>query len=323
MVDESPSLSRGQRGYRTLAWVVLAFLVLLVLNGDIVQATGSGAGCGETWPRCDGSMLPGLNDWETRIEFSHRVMTFLLSLGFVGLVIGALRWYPRGHAVRRAVAWATVLLVIEIVLGALLVVFGWVEHDASIGRVVVDGIHLVNTFLLLAATALVAWFASGRRPFRLDVGRGRDDQLALTGFVLILLIGISGAINSLADTLYFDDAVVVEETPIASVLVNIRGIHPALAIGGGIAVFLIVRYLAVGAVGTSRKLALVVQGTVWAQFVIGMLNIVLLTPMESQVVHLLAADVLWIAYLFFVADLLAEPAPVPSVSSPATGGRAP
>jgi heme A synthase len=144
----------------------------------------------------------------------------------------------------------------------------------------------------------------------------------MTGFAIILLIGISGAINSLADTLYFDDAVVVEETPIASILVSIRGIHPALAIGGGIAVFLIVRYLAVGASGTARRLALIVQGTVWAQFVIGMLNIVLLTPMESQVIHLLMADVLWITYLFFVADLLAEPAPVASVESPAAGGKA-
>lgn len=321
MVDESPTLSRAQRGYRALTWAVLAFLVLLVLNGDIVQATGSGAGCGETWPRCDGSMLPGLGDWETRIEFSHRVMTLLLSFGFVALVVGALRSYPKGHVVRRAVAWATALLVIEIVLGALLVVFGWVEHDASVGRVIVDGIHLVNTFLLVGATALVAWFASGGRPFRIDLKRGRTDQLAVTGFVVILLIGISGAINSLADTLYFDDAVVVEETPIANILVNIRGIHPALAIGGGIAVFLIVRYLAQGAAGTSRKLALVVQGTVWAQFIVGMLNLVLLTPMESQVVHLLVADVLWITYLFFVADLLAEPAAVRSVDSPAAGGR--
>ena len=320
MVDESSTLSRAQRGYRTLTWLVLAFLVLLVLNGDIVQATGSGAGCGETWPRCDGSMLPILGDWETRIEFSHRVMTFLLSLGFVALVVGALRWYPRGHVVRRAVAWATGLLVLEIILGALLVVFGWVEHDASIGRVIVDGIHLVNTFLLVGATALVSWFASGGRPFRLDLKRGRTDQLAITGFVVILFIGISGAINSLADTLYFDDAVVVEETPIASILVSIRGIHPALAIGGGIAVFLIVRYLSVGAIGTSRKLAMVVQGTVWVQFVVGMLNIVLLTPMESQVVHLLLADVLWISYLYFVADLLAEPAAVAVVDSPAVGG---
>ena len=321
MVDESPTLSRAPRAYRTLTWAVLAFLVLLVLNGDIVQATGSGAGCGETWPRCDGSMLPGLGDWETRIEFSHRIMTLLLSFGFVALAIGALRWYPKGHTVRRAVAWATVLLFIEIVLGALLVVFGWVEHDASIGRVIVDGIHLVNTFLLVGATALVAWFASGGRPFKIDLKRGRSDQLAVTGFVVILLIGISGAINSLADTLYFDDAVIVEETPIANILVNIRGIHPALAIGGGIAVFLIVRYLAQGAMGLSHKLALVVQGTVWAQFVVGMLNIVLLTPMESQVVHLLLADVLWITYLFFVAELLAEPAAVGSVDRPAAGGR--
>jgi len=57
-----------------------------------------------------------------------------------------------------------------------------------------------------------------------------------------------------------------------------------------------------------RRLALAVQVVVWAQFVIGVVNIALLTPLEAQLVHLLAADALWVLFVLLGARVLAVPA---------------
>lgn len=313
-----------------LAWVVLVFTVLVIISGDIVQATESGAGCGETWPRCDGSLIPSIGDMKTGIEFTHRIMTFILGFGYLALAIGAWRrrgwssegeagalwrpdrWYSatqnayrRSTPVWKAMVWAAVFFVVEVILGALLVVFGWVEDDASFGRVVVDSVHLVNTFLMVGSLTLVLFHARGGGAFRIDTRR-TTDRLVLAGITILVAIGISGAINSLADALYFAENVDVETTPIASILVAIRGIHPAIAIAGGIGMFVIARTLAEGADEGSRRIALLIQGLVWAQFVFGFVNIALETPLESQIVHLVTAHTLWALFVFLAAQLLAQ-----------------
>jgi heme A synthase len=321
----APTTTRTDR-FPILTWVILVFTILVVISGDIVQATESGAGCGEDWPRCDGSLIPSISDLQTGVEYTHRMVTAVLGLGFIVLVVGAWRRrdtapvsgrsdlarlltppgfldvYRRSAPVWKATVWAVVFFLVEVVIGALLVVFGWVENDASIGRVIADGIHLVNTFALVGALTLVVFHATGGGPLRYERSR-LSHKLILGGAAIITLIGITGAINSLADTLYFAEEVDVDETPIAALLVAIRGIHPVVAIGGGIGVFLIARYLADGADPAARRLAFGVQGIVWAQFVIGFLNIALLTPLESQVVHLLAAQALWVLFVFLGARL--------------------
>jgi heme A synthase len=179
-----------------------------------------------------------------------------------------------------------------------LVLFGWVEFDASIARLIVVPIHLVNTFLLVGAMALVAYFASGGTGFRVDLKRMLDKVL-ISSLGIVLVIGATGALNALADTLIKSDAL---RTPVAGevlvtepVLRQIRTIHPFVAIIGGLAIFMLVRYLATGASRRVRQLALVIQAIVWLQFIVGLLNIALNVPLEIQLVHLFVADVLWIS----------------------------
>lgn len=295
--------------FRLLSWAVLLFTVLVVISGDIVQATESGAGCGETWPRCDGSLIPTIGDAQTAVEFTHRAVTAVLSVGFIALVVAAWRRRradraddPAAGPIWTATVWATAFFVVEVVIGAFLVVFGWVEDDASIGRVLADAVHVVNTFLMLGALALVVHRASGGASFHLP-RRGDPRRLAIWGSVVILIIAISGAVNSLADTLYLADGVDVEATPIASILVSIRGIHPAMAIGGGILVFLLTRYLATGRSGLVLRLARTLEVVVWVQFAVGLFNIALLTPLETQIAHLVLADLLWVLFVVFAAEL--------------------
>ena len=306
MATEAISTTPGtdwRRWYRVLAWSVVVFTIGVIVSGDLVQATESGAGCGESWPRCDGSMIPAIGDAHTAVEFTHRMATTILSFGFLGLVIGAWRLYGREHPVWRASIWAGVFLVIEILLGAALVLFGWVEDDASWGRVIADGLHVVNTFLLVGATVLLAWFAGGRPRPRLDRAR-RPDQLLIAAGVMVLLIAITGTVNSLADTLALSDTVDIDETPIAAILVSIRGIHPALAIAGGSATFYLMVRLAESAPAGAARYVLAVQAVIGVQFVVGILNIALLTPLETQIVHLILAEALWITLIVLAARML-------------------
>ena len=54
------------------AWGVLGANLLVILWGAWVRITGSGAGCGEHWPDCNGQVVPRDPGVETLIEFTHR-----------------------------------------------------------------------------------------------------------------------------------------------------------------------------------------------------------------------------------------------------------
>jgi len=303
-----PPTKEAIRRYRRFAWTIVAFTVVVILSGDLVQATESGAGCGENWPRCNGSLIPAIGDMHTAVEFTHRVVTTVLSISFIVMVVAARRLFGHGHLVWCTALWATGFLILEIFLGAALVLFGWVEDDASWGRVIVDGFHVINTFMLVGAVALVAHFAGGHPGFRVKPAARRDRYLLAT-IAIFILIAVSGTLNSLADTLYFTEAVNVDETPIAALLVSIRAIHPAIAIGGGAVIFYLVHLAATQATGTTEKLALAIQCVIALQFLVGILNIVLLTPLETQIIHLTLADALWLLILIFSAHTLATLTP--------------
>jgi heme A synthase len=298
--------SGSDRRFAAYAWFVLAVTVVVILSGDIVQATKSGAGCGESWPRCDGSLIPSIGDAATAIEFSHRMLTTVLGLGFAGLGLWAfLRYRPqRPHRVWSATLWAGAFFVVEVLIGAALVIFGWVEEDASIGRLVADGVHVVNTFLLLGAVALVAAFASGWRRPRLRSG---DRRLIAAGMVTVIVIAITGAVNSLADFLFESDevsaAVRADLLETTGWLREIRVVHPAVAIVGGIGILSLVTYLSQGAPRAAVRLGYAVRGLVGLLFVAGLANVALQTPLETQLVHLLLADALWIAFLLYALRL--------------------
>lgn len=291
-----------------LAWASLWLTVAVVVGGALVRATDSGAGCGDTWPVCGGQIIPNIGSHHTAIEISHRLTTGLLAVSLVALYLLVRREFPKEHRLRRAVRVAAALLVVESLLGASLVLFGWVQYDASIARLFVVPIHLANTFMLVGSLTMVAFFASGGRGFRLDLGK-RLDRLVVAGLGVLLLIGGTGALNALADTLLKSDALRQaapgEFLVTEPVLRQIRAIHPFLAIAGGLAIYMLVRFLATGAERRVRLLALAVQGIVWLQFVIGMINIALKVPLETQLVHLLVADLLWIAFVLIGAHLLA------------------
>jgi heme A synthase len=303
------SRSEHNRGFSVLASAVLGFTVLVILGGSVVRATGSGAGCGDHWPRCRGQIIPTSPSTETVIELTHRLMTGVLGLGFVVLVVLAFRWFHHHHPVRRAAAASVALFVVEAVIGAALVRYGWVDDDTSLGRLIVVPLHLINTFLLLAALALTAWWGVGRdAPHRLRWDPLTKRLAVASG--LLLVVGVFGAWNALADTLHpadsIADGIQAELADASPFLVRIRVLHPLVAVASGLVVAAIVYPIADRSSAVTRRLGRAVVAIILGQFLIGAVNLFLLTPIETQVIHLAAADVMWVGLVLFAASALAD-----------------
>ena len=75
--------------YRIFAWFVLLLTILVIISGDIVQITGSGAGCGESWPKCNNELLPDVTNKNTIIEFIHRILTTIVGFCIIALALFA------------------------------------------------------------------------------------------------------------------------------------------------------------------------------------------------------------------------------------------
>ncbi len=290
--------------FSRFAWSVLAFNVGVIAWGAVVRATGSGAGCGSHWPECDGAVVPALADAETAIEFAHRLTSGLAFLAVIALFVLARRMYPSGHRVRLGASGALAFIAIEVLIGAALVTFGWVDDDTSAGRVVAIAVHLANTFVLLGWLALTAWWASGRPRVRLD-----DRRAALAfgaGLAALLVVGAIGAITALGDTLFPDASIADDFSRSAHYTVRLRALHPVLAVLTGAYLVLVARRYRGAASAETRRLAAALPALVAIQIAAGFVNLFLAAPLWLQLVHLLLADGLWIVTVLLGASVLAE-----------------
>lgn len=290
------------------AWFVLVFNVAVILVGAVVRATGSGAGCGPSWPTCQGEVIPELQG-ATTVEFTHRALSGVALVLVFALVALVWRRVPKGGSARRGAVLAAVAIVGEALIGAAIVLAEWVADDASVARAVSVPLHLVNTLFLLAALALTAhWLAGGRRlDFRSD---RKVFRWVLLGGIMLVLISASGAVTALADTLFPSAQLGTQLVDEAHFLTRLRVIHPILAVSAAL-----VAWWVSGRRGPGRSAgAMVIPVLVGAMLITGALNITLGVPVWMQVVHLALADALWVAFVIVSAQALGAEEPV-TVSS--------
>ncbi len=296
-MDRSATAKAGARGVDRFAWGVVGYNVLVVLWGALVRATESGAGCGNNWPLCNGVAIPVSPTLHTIIEFTHRQMVTGDVLAVAALLIWTFRASIKGAAARVFVVASTLLLINEAFLGALLVKLGYVTGNRSIGRVVVLSIHLSNTLLLLAALTLTALML-GTRQMWAGLGGVRGRGLALAGLLATVVVGVSGSLAALGDTLFpaasLSAAMAQDFAAGSPWLLRVRWVHPASAVVA--ALFVIWLVVCAGWI-KSRW----VVGLLAFQFVLGLADIVLLAPTWMQILHLLGADLYWIALVILTA----------------------
>jgi protoheme IX farnesyltransferase len=178
-----PNASR----FRWLALCTTIVTFFLIVIGGIVRVSGSGLGCGDSWPLCNGQWFPPL-DLPTFIELSHRVVTTLATPLILATAYVAWRRYRTVRWIVAPSLLAVALLVIQILLGAVTVKLALPPG--------VVALHLANAQALLAlllVTTVMA-FQYGRDPriagalFTFDV-LSRLVALTTLGVFVVLITG--------------------------------------------------------------------------------------------------------------------------------------
>ena len=172
--------------------------------------------------------------------------------GFVvlALVVWTFRATTKRDSARFFAVASAVLLLNEALLGTLLVKLGYVTDNQSIGRMVVLSVHLSNTLLLLGALTLTARALSfserGAPQAWPGLHRARGFGWAVAGIAATILVGVSGSLAALGDTLFpatsLMNAFAEDSAAGSPLLIRLRILHPVSAVGAAIfVVWLIVQ----------------------------------------------------------------------------------
>jgi cytochrome c oxidase assembly protein subunit 15 len=302
--------------FASFARAVTVATIGVVLMGAVVRITGSGAGCGQHWPTCHGEVAHLPKSVETWIELTHRTTSGLDFLSVLVLVVLAMQLRPARPA--RIASYAALgLMVVEVAIGARLVLLNLVGSNISFDRVVVMPAHLVTTSLLIGTLAAASYFSSDSRlerdPKLSDVAaRGLRNALYWVSFagVFLLLVSMTGAITALGDTAYpvqgqgTLEHLRNDQAVGANLLGRLRVVHPLLAILGVASL-----WVAAGRAREATKTpavqrlgaALYLGGGL--ALAIGVSNIWLGAPGYLQVVHLFMACLLWLSVVVLAAML--------------------
>ncbi len=291
---------------RRFAWFVLVYNVIVILWGAVVRATGSGAGCGDQWPLCDGAAIPQSPQFHTLVEFTHRLMSGGALILILALLVWTWRATGKGHLARWTSAIALLLVLNEAFLGALLVTVA--AHSASVSTgVILFSCHLTNTLLLVAALALTADFLPHPR-FASNTGFRQGHLLfPALGILATLMVGVSGSLVALGDTMYPStsllDAIRQDFSSTAPLLLRLRWFHPASAfVAGAFILWLLVRALRREAPSKMHFLGMGVLVTLLFQYLLGALDVLGQQPTWLQILHLLGANVFWIFLVLLTSN---------------------
>jgi heme A synthase len=284
------------------SWFVLAYTIAVIVWGAYVRATGSGAGCGSHWPLCNGVVVPKSPQIETIIEFIHRFTSGAI-LVFVGLLFLFIWKTQKDKVIRWGAGFSVLFTLTEALIGAGLVLFELVAGNVSTIRIISTMAHLVNTFLLLASLSMIAWWLNMGVPGKITFNKQKISDLI--GLLTVLLLGASGAVTALGDTLFppssLREGLTQDFTETANILIRLRIIHPIIAVMA----FLIVIWIGWRIVqrtkgSASTKLFCGLITAFLIQLGLGSLNIYLLAPVGIQLVHLFVSTIVWVLFVLLI-----------------------
>lgn len=139
---------------RSLKWLAVATtigMILVLLGGALVTKTGSGMGCGRSWPLCEDKLVPSDITSELIIELAHRLVSG--AEGIMVLILSIWTWKVIGHI--RETKFLSFLsfffLLLQGLIGAAAVMWG----QSSFVLALHFGISLVSFAAVFLLTLLI------------------------------------------------------------------------------------------------------------------------------------------------------------------------
>lgn len=308
--------------FAKLAWILLAYTLLVILWGAWVRISHSGDGCGNSWPLCEGQFIPGGGETPTEgktwVEFSHRITSGLYGIFVLIFWQWARRIFPAVHPARRAARASFIFMVIEALFGAVLVRKGLVGQDESLARVIVMSLHFLNSALLMVTTTWMAAFASeGAWKIRdRQILAGVFRYLPTLAVIILGALGLTGTFAALSTTLFpsmsLGESLSKEMAPNSHFLLQLRSLHPILGVFAGSALALLVMLapeaLTQRIAQSFRKPSYWLGGVLLATISIGAITLLTMSPALLKILHLALAHLtvialaLWLKALRFDRD---------------------
>ncbi len=282
------------RAFRLFSLWTAAITFVLIVIGGVVRVTGSGDACPD-WPLCHGTLIPPL-EVRVWIEWTHRLTNTLVAPSILALAVWVTLRYRSQTLILRSAWLAFVLLVVQIVLGGLVVIFGL--------PAALVGIHLANALLIWSAVLLVALFVY--RPWA-GVAPQANPRLrrlivASTAAVYVLLFSGTIVTGTQSNIACFgwplcSDGFLPQNV---NQLVNITHRYLA-ALMGLLLIYTLVQTLrASRTLPPLRRAVHAAIGLFFTQIVVGAINVLTLFTPFWNALHLLMAAAVWGAMFVLV-----------------------
>lgn len=309
-------LEKKLDAFAKYSWFVLGFNILVILWGVFLRASKSGDGCGRHWLTCQGEMIPSAPELKTVIEFSHRITSSIAGILLIVLLVWAFRrWTSRkteqNYLTLKTAIGSFVFIVIEGLLGAGLVLTGNTAENLTPERPIWMAGHLINTFILLAFLTLTARYASGGLRSNLRI-QPKYIVALCTGVIAIFFVGITGSIAALSSMIFpsgtLSEGLAQDFSPTSNFLLRLRLLHPITAILTSVFLVFLTGWLTKETLGkaATQRWSNVLSLLVLAQIIFGSATLLMLAPIILQLGHLLLADLIWISYVMFSANVLSS-----------------
>ncbi len=175
---------------KRFAVITAVGMFLVLLMGANVTATGSGEGCGRTWPLCHDSFLPA-DTIESVIEYSHRLVTSIEGLFVFATAILAWPLRKRFPQFRLLVPAVAGTLILQSLMGAAAVM--WPTSPEVMAS------HFGISLICLASAVLIARVVTEARDdedhlaIRRISAPGGYRLLMIATLVFSIIVAYSGA----------------------------------------------------------------------------------------------------------------------------------
>lgn len=141
---------RVNRRVRVIAWLSLAFQIVLIGTGGAVRLTASGLGC-PTWPQCTADSFVNTPEMGAHgvIEFANRMLTFVLSVVVILAFLAVVRFRKARPDLFGLTLAQGLSIPLQAVLGGITVLTGLNPY--------VVGAHFAVSIALGVITTVLVW----------------------------------------------------------------------------------------------------------------------------------------------------------------------